>query len=148
MNKPQTKHELSEELLQDHEHLGELLGRIHRILGDRQETVVGVAEVLASFGEHVERHFAEEETAGFFDDVVDRAPWLSNRIDALRTEHQQFLNAVGRLNEVAVDGDGSADWFQRLEVAFHEFSSELMHHESAENAILLEAYTNDIGAAD
>ena len=93
-------------------------------------------------------HFAEEETAGFFDDVVDRAPRLSDRIDALRTEHQQLLAAIRRLNEVAGDGDGSADWWQRLEAAFHQFSNDLMHHESTENEILLEAYTDDIGAAD
>ena len=148
MNKPQTKHELSEEILREHEDLRELLGKIHRMLANRLESVASVSEMLASFGEHVELHFAEEETAGFFDDVVDRAPWLSNRIDALRTEHQQFLAAVRKLNEVAADGDGSADWFQRLESAFHRFSSELMHHESVENAILLEAYTDDIGAAD
>ena len=148
MNEPQTEHGLFEEMLEEHEELRELLGEIHRMLAKRLEAVASVSEMLASFGEHVETHFAEEETAGFFDDVVDRAPRLSDRIDALRTEHQQLLATVRRLNEIAGDGDGSADWWQRLEAAFHKFSNELMHHEHTENEILLEAYTDDIGTAD
>jgi len=79
MNEPHTKHQLFEEALREHEDLRELLGKIRHMLAGRLATVAGVSEMLASFGEHVELHFAEEETAGFFDDVVDRAPWLSNR---------------------------------------------------------------------
>lgn len=148
MNQPQTKHELVEEIRREHDELRELLGNIHHMLAKRLETVAGVSEKLASLGEHVETHFAGEETAGFFDDVVDCAPRLSDRIDALRTEHQQLLSVVRQLNDVASEGDGSSDWWQRLEAAFHDFSNKLMHHEGAENEILLEAYTDDIGAAD
>lgn len=148
MNEPQTSHELAEQIRQEHEELRALLGEIHGMLAKRLEAVASVAETLASLNEHVETHFAEEETAGLFDDVVDKAPRLSERIDALRNEHEQLLVAVRRLSEVANDGDGSDDWWQRLDAAFHEFSRDLMHHESCENEILLEAYTDDIGAAD
>jgi iron-sulfur cluster repair protein YtfE (RIC family) len=148
MNEPQPSHEFFEEIRREHEELRDLLGDIHQMLAKRLEAVASVSEMLASLGDHVETHFSEEETAGFFDDVTDRAPRLSDRIDALRTEHQQLLAAVRRLKEVANGGDGSADWWQRLESAFREFSKELMHHESSETEILLEAYNDDIGAAD
>ncbi len=148
MNQTQSKHELFEEIRREHEELRVLLGDIKRMLGKRLETVASVAEMLASLGEHVETHFAEEETAGLFEHVVDRAPHLSERIEALRTEHQQLLSDVRRLSQVASAGDRSGDWWQQLETAFHEFSSGLMHHESAENDLLQEAYTDDIGAAD
>jgi len=147
MNQAQSKHELFEEIRREHEELRELLGDVRRMLASRLETVASVAEMLALLSEHVETHFSEEETAGLFDQVVDRAPRLSDRIDSLRTEHQQLLSSVRNLNEAAA-GDSSGDWWKRLETAFHEFSSGLMHHESAENEILLEAYTDDIGAAD
>lgn len=148
MNQAQSRHELFEEIRREHEELRELLGGVKHMLGKRLETVASVAEMLASLGEHVETHFAEEETAGVFDDIVDQAPHLADRIESLRIEHQQLLAAVRRLNEVAAPSDSSDDWWQSLEAAFHEFSSGLMHHETAENEVLLEAYTDDIGAAD
>ena len=148
MNDPQANHELFEDIRREHEELRELLGEIHQMLAKRLEAVANVSEMLASLGDHVETHFAEEETAGFFDDVTDRAPRLSDRIDALRRDHLELLATVRQLNEVAGSGDGSADWWERLESAFHEFSKDLMHHESAESEILIEAYTDDIGAAD
>ena len=43
---------------------------------------------------------------------------------------------------------GSPDWWEQLEECFNEFSQELSRHESAENAILQEAYTQDIGDQD
>ncbi len=148
MSDAQQKHELFEGIRREHEELRELLGDLHRRLADRLEEVAGVAEMMASLDEHVQTHFNEEETAGLFDDVVERAPRLSERIANLRTEHQQLLAAVRELKQAADQGDGSADWWQGLNSAFHSFSKELMHHENTENDILMEAYTDDIGAAD
>ncbi|MBC8353181.1 MAG: hemerythrin domain-containing protein [Planctomycetes bacterium] len=148
MNQPQTNHELFEDIRREHEELRELLGEIHRTLANRLAAVASVSAMLVSLGDHIKTHFEEEETTGLFDNIVDRAPRLSERIDALRTEHQQLLAVVRQLNEVARNGDGSVDWWQRLNTDFHKFSAELMHHETAENDILLEAYTDDIGASD
>ena len=148
MPQSQSTHELMDQIHREHEELRDALGNIHRTLGRREAGVATVAEMLSSLGDDVETHFSEEETAGFFDDVLERAPRLSDRIDTLRAEHQQLSAAVEKLEEVATSGDGSADWWQQIETAFHEFSKELMHHESCENELLLEAYTDDIGAAD
>ena len=147
MNEPQTKHALLEEIRKEHEELREVLGVVHRTLGKREAAVATVAEMLSLLGDDVAAHFSDEESAGFFDDVLDRAPRLSNRIDALRGEHQQLSATVARLQVVATNGDGSSDWWQQIETAFHDFSKELMHHETTENELLLEAYTDDIGTA-
>ena len=40
-------------------------------MAKRLAAVANVSEMLASLGEHVQTHFDEEETAGFFDDVTD-----------------------------------------------------------------------------
>lgn len=148
MNEPKSQHDIMEEIRREHEELRALLGDVHQMLAKRVETVAGVSEKLASLVHQVETHFSEEETAGFFDDVIERAPRLSDRIDVLRDEHRKLQAAVRHLQELAGQGDGSADWWQRLDSAFHDFSKELMHHESCESEILLEAYTDDIGAAD
>lgn len=148
MPNSQSKHNLIEEIRQEHEELREALGKIHQTLHKREAAVATVAKMLSLLGDDVEAHFSDEETAGFFDDVLDRAPRLSGRIDMLRNEHQQLSATVDHLQEVAISGDGSDDWWQRIETAFHEFSKELMHHESTENELLLEAYTEDIGTGD
>jgi iron-sulfur cluster repair protein YtfE (RIC family) len=137
-----------DQIRQEHEELRETLGKIHRTLGKREAAVAAVAEMLSLLGDDVETHFSDEETTGFFDNVLDRAPRLSDRIDALRSQHQELSATVESLQEVATSGDGSDDWWRRIETAFHDFSKELMHHEGSENELLLEAYTDDIGAAD
>ena len=148
MNTPEPSHELFEEMQREHEELRALLGNLHKVLAERLDKVQRVAELLASLVDHVETHFEEEEVAGFFDQIVDRAPRLSDNIERLRHEHQQLLGAVRQLNQVASQGNGSADWWQQLEQAFHQFSTELMHHESAENDLLQQAFTDDIGTGD
>ncbi len=148
MNKSRSKDELFEEIRQEHQELRESLGELNRMLADRLEAVARVAEMVSSLGEHVETHFDEEETAGLFDDIVERAPRLSDHIAKLRADHQQLLTTVRQLKKAASEGDGSTDWWENLEKTFHEFSKDLMHHENAENDILLAAYTDDIGAGD
>ena len=141
-------HEFFEEVQREHDELRELLGEVHRVLAERLEKVAEVSERLASLSEHVETHFQEEEIAGFFDQVVERAPRLSDRVDRLRTEHQALLGAVRSLYDAATQGDGSADWWKRMEGTFHDFSKDLMHHESHENDLLQEAYGEDLGTGD
>jgi hypothetical protein len=59
-----------------------------------------------------------------------------------------MTDAVGDLCKAASTGDGSAEWWQNLDEAFHGLSKDLMHHENHENQILQDAYTDDIGAGD
>ena len=148
MNDSQNTQELVESMRQEHEELRDLLGSLNRRLADRLEGVASVAEMMASLDEHVQTHFNQEEATGLFDAVIDRAPRLADRIADLRTEHQQLLSAVRELKQAADQGDGSTDWWQGLNSAFHSFSKELMHHENSETDVLMEAYTDDIGAAD
>ena len=148
MTEQQPDHELFEEIRREHGELRNLLAGLHKVLGDRLEGVNDVSRRMESLSAHIETHFNQEELAGFFDRIVDRAPRLSEQIDDLRAEHQSMLGEVRSLHEVALGGDGSPGWWQRLEDKFHEFSKELMHHEHKENQLLQQAYDEDIGAAD
>ena len=148
MQKQESSKRRHEEVEREHAALRDALGALHRVLAQRQGAVATVAEQLCALGDDVAEHFSDEETAGFFDDLLAQAPHLANRIDQLREEHQQLSDTIERLKVVAVHGDGSAPWWEQLEAAFHAFSKELMHHEATENELLVEAYTDDIGAAD
>jgi len=148
MTVERSPNEFCEAVRREHDELRSLLGDLHKILSQRLEEAHRVAALLASLVEHVEAHFREEEVDGFFDQVTERAPRLSHRVEALRREHESLLAAVRNVHEVATGNNGSPDWWQQLEEAFHQFSTQLMHHESAENELLKAAYEDDIGAGD
>ncbi len=137
-----------DEIRREHAELRELLGQVHHAVANRLRTVAQVAELLATLSDHIETHFQEEEFGGFFDEVVSQAPRLSERTDALREEHQRLLTLVNQLSDLALQGNGSDDWWEKLERQFHEFSKDLMHHEHKENELLQEAFVEDIGAND
>jgi iron-sulfur cluster repair protein YtfE (RIC family) len=123
-----------------------LLGDLHRVLAERLETVVNVSEQLASLNEHIETHFNEEEVGGFFDQVLGKTS-QSQRVALLRDEHERLLQAVRQINEHAKSGNGSDDWWRRLESEFREFSKDFMEHEHKENQLLQDAYEQDFGTA-
>lgn len=148
MTEQQNRHALFVQIQQDHEELRRMLGEVHHALSQKLESVARVVELLASLTDHLETHFNEEEATGIFQEVAARTPRLSSRASDLRAEHQQFRQIVQALNEVAKSGDGAADWWQQLEVAFHDFSKDLMRHEHEENELVQVAYGQDLGLGD
>jgi len=138
---------IHERIQREHDALRELLGKVHRTLTKRRESVANVSEMLQSLHRHVRTHFDEEEQGGFFEEIVSQAPRLSTRAETIQGEHARLNNDLLELI-VCADDAKSEDWWQNLEAKFHEFSKELMRHESKENELLLEAYSDDIGAAD
>jgi iron-sulfur cluster repair protein YtfE (RIC family) len=148
MNDPISDRSTYEEIQREHEELGELLGDVTRTLAKRLVSVSQVAEMIGTLVEQLEQHFDEEETGGFFDQIVSQTPRHAERCKSLREEHTWLLASIRELNEQASLGDDSDDWWQRLESKFHEFSKELMQHESKENELVQKVYTEDIGPAD
>ena len=147
MSQPQSGHELFEQIQQDHAELRKLLGEVHQALSRREASVDAVASLIESLTVHLEAHFQEEEATGVFDQVTAREPRLCDRASALCAEHDQLRKTAAALNQAAKSADG-ADWWDRLETAFHEFSKDLMRHEHEENELVQEAYEQDIGAGD
>ena len=147
MSKEDSRHELFEQIQQDHAELRKLLGEIHQVLSRKEASVASVAELLESLTNHIETHFEEEESTGVFDQVSAREPRLTDRATALYAEHDQLRQTVHALN-LAAKSDGGSDWWEKLEAAFHDFSKDLMRHEHQENELVQEAYEQDIGAAD
>ena len=141
-------HNIYERIRHEHEELRELLGSVYRTLTKRLETVADVSQMFASLCNRIETHFSNEETAGFFDDIVAQSPRLSEQTEHLCDEHVCLLNMARKLAKTADDGDGSNGWWRKLESEFHEFSMHLMQHESRENDLLLQAHHDDIGSPD
>ncbi len=137
--------QIYEEIRREHEHLREVLGKIRHALNVRMEAATNLAEMMSSLQQHVSVHFHEEEEGGFFHEVVVQAPRMSNRADALKQEHVGLATAVVELVTIASEEN---ELCKSLDTKFHDFSKTLMQHESKENELLLDAYDDDIGAAD
>lgn len=148
MTETNTSRDVFEQTKQEHDELRNLLGEVHRALSKRQDTVDRIAELLTSLGEHAQTHFDREEANGFFEQVTAQAPRLSERANTLLKEHIALREAIRSLSVRARENRSSPDWWEEIEAEFHAFSKRLMQHESEENAILQDAYGQDIGSQD
>ena len=104
---------------------------------------------LKTYHEHLERVLAIEECDGYMLFVCDESPWLTERVDKLRAEHDEFRDEI---KEVATQ-------LERLMPTDHEslrlvteqirgLLCELSAHSERELALLQTAMNDDIGAAD
>jgi len=107
-----------------------------------------LVSLLNSLAVHLETHFELEEENDYFGYILSRAPRLSDRVDQLLQQHKTMRVDVDELVEMArqafsEDGDTTefASKFQRLR-------DQLLSHENAENEMLQEAYTCDLGGSD
>ena len=142
---PQENQELIQEIRDEHQALRDLLGAISRTLATGSDGVGEVSSMLSSLRTQLDQHFADEEKIGFFDKVAEKALRLAERTQHLHDEHAKLKSTLKNLAEFVEE---KSNWWQETERRFRDFSKELMHHESAENELLMDAYMRDIGLGD
>jgi len=135
------------EICNDHDELRDLLHEIQERLAKRLGTVARVTETLADFCDVLERHFSAEEIGGFFDEILEREPQLTESVEAVKADHTKLREAIQRLLRASSD-ERHSDWWEEMERSFKEFSRTLMKHEQAERQLLFEAYWQDSPAQD
>ena len=147
---PEKRHvdERFEFVLDDHDDIRHEIAVIHGALTARLGKVEDVSALLEGQVDSLRRHFAEEEASGLFDTIVEQTPRFANRASSLCQEHAQLLQQIRHVAEKASQTQGTAGWWERIEQLYHDFCKELMHHETAENHLLQESYTEDIAAED
>ena len=148
MNVKSTESEAIESIEQEHEALREKLRYIHEVLAAHDTPGEKLAGLLRNLHDALEVHFANEEFHGFFGEITAHAPHLKCSADKLCAEHQGMLHRASELARFAAAGTGSEAWWRELKSGFQVFSKQLMHHESHENALLQQAYQEDIGTND
>lgn len=133
---------------EEHRHLREIIFEFRVVLATRDATRRQVAMRLKELTQQVLNHFDHEETGGYFGEAIDTAPQLSERADALLAEHAQLAEKLVALQHRADTQISSTRWWHALEQDFNDFMDRFSAHEKAENALLQEAYFDDIGAED
>ena len=110
-----------------------------------------VVDLLARLRDQLAMHFTLEEAFGYFDDPMEAAPRLLERAEVLRSEHAPLFLDICQLVERAeelMDGRATAQRLKRLAADFRSFYARFQKHEESENALILEAFDDDIGVGD
>ena len=140
-----TSREVFERIKQEHDALREKLRRIHDVLAGPEIAAEEMARLLREFQNALKVHFSNEESDGFFEEVTTQAPRLADRANQLCIEHEQLLHKATELCRLAEAGSLSTASWRELSSRWHEFSKQLMHHESEENTLLQQTHQEDIG---
>jgi iron-sulfur cluster repair protein YtfE (RIC family) len=132
----------------EHVHLRELLESVRQTLAARQGSPPTIAALFDELSRHVLEHFEHEETGGFFSAALELAPRLTSRAGELLQEHAEFRGRLSAMRQLAMPAEATEDWWRNMRESFERFFNAFRRHETAENRLLQEAYSDDIGAED
>ena len=135
-------------IFEEHEHLRALLGQAEKFFAQEPQQTADVANVLDELITELKLHFMHEEEGGYLSEALSQAPRLTDRATELQQQHPQMLKAVRELYEQAQAGDGSAGWWSSLRADYQSLAEQIHAHETGENDLVQEAFTEDIGAND
>ena len=128
-------------IVREHREIRVLLGEL-TAAGDLARTL----DLLRRLRGVLETHFRHEEAGGLREVILETAPRLAGRADALLEEHREFLAEVGDLIEQCrstLEGP-VVEIRENVQV----LSDRLAGHDTAENELLSEAVLDDIGTGD
>ncbi len=133
----------------EHDCLKRLIVDVRQLLIDQRASQHVVSSVIAELAESVRLHFVHEEVEnGFFESVIDQAPWLKDQAGLLIDEHCDMAAQLSQLQWRSRHGGPSAVWWQDVAAGFEAFCAMFLQHERRENELLQTAFYQDIGAED
>ena len=143
-----------QELKEDNHHLRSLLEIARRTLLREPPAIATPREMADLFGElrdQLAMHFSLEEAFGYFEDALDVAPRLSEQADLLKAQHQGLYMSICEIADEAdqiLYQETEIDLRSEICERFAEFFDQFSDHEACENALILEAFDQDIGVGD
>jgi hypothetical protein len=138
----------SEAIQGDHRHLKDTLERLHQQLFAAALTRAQTDQELRNLEAELEEHFVQEESGGFFAEILEFSPELDGRVHELLRQHQEFLGVLRSLRRArrwACGESGSRDGWLAEFARFHQRFNE---HEVAENELQYVALQRDLGTGD
>lgn len=148
MNTNDDLHPVFRDIDLEHAAMRKLLACAHQVLANRTQTSSEVLAMLDSLLGFLRAHFQHEDEGGFFDQITEQSPRLSDRAEKVRDEHATLLSDFQTLRALAAQGETDDAWWSRLDSEFHRISKELMHHEHREEDLLQESFNDDVGTGD
>lgn len=148
MNTPEIDHAAYEKLRKEHELLHTRLEQARAMLLERSLDVHEALALLGDLRAHMKEHFAGEEAGGYFTEVVERAPWLAERTEALHRQHPEMLKAMDGIMHTARESDNTPGWWKHIGEQYTALYEKITAHEKNEDDLVQQAFTEDIGDKD
>lgn len=143
-----------QEIKEDHRLLREYLDRTVALLSRPRLAIAEpslLVDLLGRVRDQVAMHFALEEAYGYFQEAVSIAPQLNGYAEQLLAQHHGLYTAI---RDVCEDAElllyekSKAAVFKRVKGAFSLFYDSFEEHEARENALIMQAFEEDLGAGD
>jgi len=131
------------ELIHEHAGLRSQLETIRSAISNEPDAA-RLAATLHDFAQAADEHFRHEEASGCFERVVARDPRLADRVQNLLGQHPQLRQLVQEIVNLADRSTARPV----LSARFSALTATWLAHETQENELLQEAYTQDIGTKD
>ena len=143
-----------EEIKEDDRRLRHLLTEARAAFAQRRYRrgwLIRTVALLCDLRDQLALHFTLEESYGYFDEPICAAPWLSERAEALRSQHRdlfiQMCEIVDRA-ERSLEPHARRTRLNNVSDRFDEFLAALEQHEADETDLIFQAYNDDIGVGD
>ena len=133
MNAKETRESTYRQIDQEHSEICELATTLLRILVEQQQPADRVSHLFGLLCERVRWHFADEESAGMFEQIAQSAPRLGPAAQGFRQEHDALLQRLECLRDAACQGELTRDLWDELERGFRQFIQQLARHEYQES---------------
>jgi hemerythrin-like domain-containing protein len=143
-----------QEIKEDDRRLKTLLDRFRQLASNRPLIASAnsqLADVATDVRDQLAFHFALEEAYGYIEDPVVVAPRLCERIEQLRIEHSELYALAARIVdsvEALSPDESESHASQSLADQCHRFLRSFDQHEAKENALIAQAFNEDIGECD
>lgn len=133
----------------EHERLDLFFSEIKQALAHSELPRPHVAAgLMAELVTLLQTHFAHEEEGGYFTELVEERPRLTETVERLRQQHRTMLVTVrtihSRLTHVADCGQCDPN----IRGDFLKFVRQCDEHQHEENGLVQKAYCQDIGTSD
>ena len=145
---PDDVHEFVEMMKAEHRDLFEVIQDVQQAMTSQLRDTQTVDVLLKRLTEKLLNHFAFEEKDGYLHEATDEEPRLKSRADALLNQHTMMRAELTKLSEFVKTSDNSESWWESFQAQFKHFLEHLKKHEMAENQLVQEAFTDDIGSKD
>ncbi|NLX56787.1 MAG: hemerythrin domain-containing protein [Planctomycetaceae bacterium] len=134
--------------LEEHTKLRRLLSDLKDKLAQQSAAFREVVDTIQQLGDQIDVHFHAEEASDCFPELVNTAPRVSNRVATLLAEHDELRAEMHQIVQGTRSRSGTAEDWEQLASQVEVFTGKLMAHERAENELVQEVFTDDIGSKD
>jgi len=142
------------EIKDDNRRLGHLLEELRGRCCASEHQAIDPASLVSMLGQlrdQLALHFSLEEAYGYFEDPVAVAPRLCRRAKELRDQHQTLFVQICEMVDYAERWqyhEVRQEALERIACRYLTFEQQLREHESLENDLIQQAYSDDIGVGD